>query len=489
MTVAGLFLTRFFLFHLGQSNYGYWIIASQLLGFAALLDLGVVAVLPREIAYITGQPSAAEQAERIKTVLESVSTIVFLQLPLVAGMLFIGWLLLPSTWEGMRWPLALLLGGFLLSFPLRIPTAILTGLQDLGFLSAAQLICWCAGTALTVALVMDGFGLTALVAGYVATQLLTSVWAVVRLKRRWPAAIPRRLAWPGREYRRYLTSAGWAIVGQVAQLFILGTEGVIVGYLFGPALVVPYTTTGKLLSVLANQPNLVMAAAAPGLSEARMATDGRTRLRISVALGQGMLILTAVIVVVIIAINEVFISWWLGPAQYGGLLLTVIFGGRLFLRQWNTTLIYTLFSFGHERRLALVALADGILTLILSFLFGHQFGPVGVPLGALVGVLLVSLPLNLVGIQSDTGVPLAEVAGSQLWWTWRALLLAAVAAFASTYWNDSSLTPVLVKTLLALLACLAVLGPLMLRPPLGPYVRPRLDLVMVRLGLSGRGTS
>src|SRR4029450_10740052 len=92
-----------------------------------------------------------------------------------------------------------------------------------------------------------------------------------------------------------------------------------------PALVVPYTTTGKLLSVLANQPNLVMAAAAPGLSEARMATDGRTRLRISVALGQGMLILTAVIVVVIIAINEVFISWWLGPAQYGGPLLTLTF--------------------------------------------------------------------------------------------------------------------------------------------------------------------
>src|SRR5262249_5630350 len=53
-TVAGFFLTRFYLHHLGQVNYGYWLVASQLLGFAGLLDLGVVALLPREVAYVTG---------------------------------------------------------------------------------------------------------------------------------------------------------------------------------------------------------------------------------------------------------------------------------------------------------------------------------------------------------------------------------------------------------------------------------------------------
>jgi O-antigen/teichoic acid export membrane protein len=482
MTVAGFFLTRFFLRHLGQADYGYWLIASQLLGFATFLDLGVVAILPREIAYITGRCSRPQGEAEINALLERVSTIVLLQLPVVATLLLIGWFLLPASWGPMRTSLGVMFIGFAASFPLRIPTAALTGLQDLAFLGYTQLACWAAGTVLSLVLVQRGWGLTSLAFGYVATQVSWACCGVARLLRH--GLRPRRLAWPGAESGRFLRSAGWAIAGQAAQLLVFGTEGVIVGYLFGPELVVPYTTTGKLLSILANQPNLVMAAAAPGLAETRSSRDGDTRLTISTALGQGMLMLTATIVVVITAINESFIRWWLGPEQYGGLLLTVVFGARLFLRQWNTTLVYSLFSFGHERRLAVVGLVDGVLTAALSFVIARQMGPLGVPLGGIAALVFACLPLNLAGIRRDTGVPATEVARRQLWWTWRAVLLAALAALGSSSWNEPTLLPVLGKAMAAMLLCLAVLGPLLLRPPLGPYVRPRLQALRTRVGLS-----
>ena len=488
-TVAGLFLTRFYLHHLGQVGYGYWLVASQLLGFAALLDLGVVAILPREIAYLTGSASSHLDPGRRTDLLDGVTGLVLLQMPLVFLFLLGGWLLIPSSWEALRWPLALLLSSFLLSFPLRIPTAILTGLQDLGFLSLVQLVTWVAGTVLTVFLVQAGWGLGALAAGYVLAQASSSLWAIVRLRRRWPEYSPWRATWPDFRSIRYIRSSAWAILSSLATLFIFGTESLVVGSLFGAAIVVPYSTTGKLYSVLGNQPTLVMQAAAPGLSETRTATDGPTRLNISVALAQGMLTLTAVIIVVVLAINEGFVSWWLGPQQYAGLLLTLLMASRLFVRNWNTTLIYTLFSFGHERRIALVTLADGALTVILSVLLAERFGLVGVPLGSLLAVSLISLPLNIRGIHRDTGVPWLQVAAAHAWWLPRVVLLGAAAAVASRYWNDGHLLSVTVKGLLALAACAAVLGPLALRPPLAAYVRPRLEPLLARLRPSRPGSA
>jgi len=481
MTVAGFFLTRFFLHHLGQTDYGYWLIASQLLSFAMFLDLGVATILPREIAYITGRRPRPEGDGEIRDFLERVSSIVVLQLPGVVVILLVGWLLLPASWEPMRASLGLLLIGFVAAFPLRIPTAALTGLQDLGFLGYTQLVSWAGGTALSLLLVLRGWGLTALALGYVATQVSAACLAAIRL--RGHGLMPTRLTTPGKESGRFLRSAGWAIAAQAAQLLVFGIEGVIVGYLFGPEVVVPYVTTGKLLAILANQPNLVMAAAAPGLAETRSSRDGDTRLRISTALGQGMLMLTATIVVVITAINGSFIRWWLGPEQYGGLTLTIAFGLRLFLRQWNTTLVYSLFSFGHERRIALVGLLDGLLTTALSVIAARYFGPLGVPIAGIAVLLFAIIPLNLAGVHEDTGVPTAQVVRDQLWWTWRAVLLAALAAILGPSWNAPGLLPILAKAAIAMLGCMALLGPLFLRPPLGTYVRPRLQALWTRVRL------
>jgi O-antigen/teichoic acid export membrane protein len=487
-TVAGFFLTKFFLRHLGQSTYGYWLIASQLLGYAALLDFGVVALLPREVAYAVGS-GTAHDSNAVPQLVQRVAGIVLLQIPVVSAVLVAGWFLVPSSWFPLRLPLAALFGAFVLSFPLRIPSAILTGLQDLGFLSWVQLLTWCLGTVVTVLLVLNGWKLSALVAGYVVAQMSASIWALARVTKRFPGRLPRRVIWPGQESLGYLRSAGWALSSQVAQLFVLGTEGIIVGYLFGASTVVPYSMTGRLFSVLGNQPTLVMQAAAPGLAETRMTMDGRARLAVSTALAQGMLMFTACVVIIIIAVNQSFITWWLGAEQYAGLLLTLLFGVRLYLRNWSTTLVYTLFSFGHERRIALIALADGTLTLVLSVLLAGRFGLIGVPLGSIVAMIVTSLPLNIAAIQADTGISFPKVAGAQLWWQWRVVALATLAALGSTYLNNSNLVPVLIKSGLAALACVAIFGPLLFRPPLAAYIRPRLGPLLARLRFSKTGSA
>ena len=55
IVVVGLWLTPFLLRRLGQQQLGLWLVAGQVLGYLALMDLGVIAMLPREVAFACGQ--------------------------------------------------------------------------------------------------------------------------------------------------------------------------------------------------------------------------------------------------------------------------------------------------------------------------------------------------------------------------------------------------------------------------------------------------
>ena len=58
--VVGLWLTPFLLGRIGTHEYGLWLITTQILGYLMLLDLGVVALAPRETAYATGRRISGE---------------------------------------------------------------------------------------------------------------------------------------------------------------------------------------------------------------------------------------------------------------------------------------------------------------------------------------------------------------------------------------------------------------------------------------------
>ncbi len=80
----------------------------------------------------------------------------------------------------------------------------------------------------------------------------------------------------------------------------------MIGKLLGPEAVVPYVCTGKLLMLLANQPQMFMQMALPALSELR--TAARERLfEVSRSMAQVMLLPSGAIVAVVLAVNQAFV--------------------------------------------------------------------------------------------------------------------------------------------------------------------------------------
>src|SRR5437773_2801710 len=163
-TLVGFWLTPFLLHRIGQQNYGLWLVGTQLMLYLGLLDLGIVALLPRETAFATGRARSIEDASDLPLIVGQTTRIVLAQMPLVALAAVIAWFIIPAEWQGLRYPMGVVLLAFVLTFPLRIFGAVLHGLQDLAFLGRIAIISYLVSTAVTVSLILAGWGLYSLAA-------------------------------------------------------------------------------------------------------------------------------------------------------------------------------------------------------------------------------------------------------------------------------------------------------------------------------------
>lgn len=474
LVLVNLWLTPYLLGELGQHDYGLWLLAAQLLLYLGLMDFGIVALLPREIAY-TAALASADRLEELRELVGQTTRLVLWQTPAVLTTGLVVWLLMPAEWEALHWPLMLVVLAFAATFPLRIFHAVLQGLQDLPYFGATQVAGWAVGTLLTVAGVMAGFGLYSLAAGWIATQMVSAALAWRRLRVRFPGAVPTRLpSLTIATIREQMGRGVWVSVSQVAQALLNGTDLLVIGHLLGPAAVVPYACTAKLLVLLGNQPQMFMQMALPALSELR-ATAPRARLfDVSTSMTQLMMIGSGAVVVVVLAVNAPFVTWWVGPSRFAGVGLTMLFAVGMILRHLNVTLGYTLFCFGHERRLALTAIAEGVAGLAAMLVLVPALGLPGAALGLLAATCLVALPNNLVALSREhgTSVP-ALLAPLRAWFVRFSLMVAAVVGLVSL-WPVSGLGfLVAAGTAVGGLYGLLML-PVIFAPPLGPMVAHQL---------------
>ena len=484
LMVAGLWLTPFLLNHIGQNDYGLWLVGTQIMFYLGLVDFGVVALLPREAAYATGRASGIEAATDLPDIIGKTARLVLWQMPFLILIAAILWFTTPAGWQSLRQPLGLVIVVFVALFPLRIFPATLQGLQDLTFLGKVQICAWALSTAITVALVLAGLGLYSLALGWAINQTFSTTVCWLRLRARFPGVLPGRLSklsWP--EARALLTRGFWISVAQVAQVMLIGTDILIIGKLLGPAAVVPYVCTGKLISVLANQPQLLMQSAFPALSEMRMGESRKRLFQVCTALSQAMLIVSGAVVCVVMVVNEGFVGWWIGKDQYAGFGLTAILLLGMILRQWNTTWIYSLLCFGHERRISLTNLLDGLANVCASVVLIWWLDLKGAALGAVIGVCLVSLPGNLRAMSRELDVTVLNLVRMFWPWTWRFLLLVVAASLLRRVWMPRTFVEIAAAAAASALVYCGVMWPMAMGSFLGDYIRPR--IVSARMKLTG----
>src|ERR1700688_4877005 len=82
--LVGLWLTPFYLRLLGAHDYGIWLVGLQVLTFLLLADLGVLAVVPRDVAREHGRELSEPQSDRLRVLVGQTSKVVLCQTLFVA---------------------------------------------------------------------------------------------------------------------------------------------------------------------------------------------------------------------------------------------------------------------------------------------------------------------------------------------------------------------------------------------------------------------
>jgi O-antigen/teichoic acid export membrane protein len=465
--LVGLWVTRFLLERLGEAPYGLWLVALQLAAWLSLADLGVVGILPRQAAFASGRSNPEREVAQVAG---ETLRLVLWQWPLVA-LLSIGlWFFVPERWADLRGPLALLLTGFVVTFPLRVLPALVEGLQDLVFAGWVAIVSWALNTAIAVALIFAGAGLYALAAGWIATQTIPPLICLLRLRSRHPGVLPPRLPPLTRSLtREHLSRSVWVSVSQLAGALGSGADVLLIGLVLGPAALVPYVITGKLFNVAGSLPLTLAQQSGPALSQLRVA-EGPDRLRQATgALSQAVLVSGGAIAAAALAANPGFVAWWVGPDRFAGMTLTALFAAVMLARHYGTTLVFAVFAFGHERAIALAGLAEGAAGVTLALLLIGPLGLSGALAGQVAAVLVVTVPLLLPLLARATGSRRRTLLAGLFPWAWRA----APALLAAVLLADAlppTLTGAALGAGVAVLLYAALMLPLVLREPLRGYV-------------------
>ena len=176
-----------------------------------------------------------------------------------------------------------------------------------------------------------------------------------------------------------------------------------------------------------------------------------------------------------LAINQPFVTWWVGETSFAGIGLTALLLAGMLMRHMNSTLVYTLFCFGYERRLVLTSVAEGLLGLLVMVLLVPVLGLSGAALGSIVSIACISLPLNLRALAHEAGGSPAAFLTPLVPWLTRFIPLVSGVAVLLSVWTPSGLPRFAPFAVAVGAVYVAVMLPALKSPPLGPMLTARLQ--------------
>lgn len=385
VTILTFAITPLILSMTSESQYGAWQTALSLLAYLGLLDFGLGVAVVRLVAALPPQADAERFNKIVSSALSSFCVIAVL-------FFATGWWLsgFAPAWFGVpekeipvitnAYRIATLAGA--IALPTGVFSAVLTGIQQMAIANTVKTVGSVTGLILTVALLIDRVGVTALAISNLLTVLLTGALCYWLMRKH----CPQIRIWAGPPDRNSLREI-WGFGGlfqlaKIANTVAGSADSLVIASRLSAAMVTPYSITSKAAILCSNTlASKLPIALFPGLASMFSAGEYdklRSVLRVVLRLS---LRLACVAGFLIAVCNERFVSLWVGSKFYAGPILNAVFV------YWvaQDTLLRGLGSFvyasGRLRGWAVVCTLEAIVNLVTSIFLVNSLGLVGVALG------------------------------------------------------------------------------------------------------------
>jgi len=449
---SGVLVVPLVLSRVPTAQYGVWLAFGEVLAYSAMADFGVLGVLPWLVAESDGRGNRRVVRALVASGVTLAAGAAALFLLLAGGAMFLAPAVAdvaPGLRQALLGPLLLLVVGMAAGFPLRVYQSVLMGLQDVrfgGMVALAQLVL---GVALTVGLLLGGFGLYALAASAVAPSLAAGLACRLRLGVLAPdllrgRRLPRRTllrAMATQGFGGWTSTMGWRMIAASDSLVVLAVAG--------PAAAVVFAMTAKLGEIAMQMSWQLPDATLVGL--AQLKGEGRPeRVReVILSLVRLTLVGAGAVACGVLAFNPSLVTLWVGGARFGGLALNAALAAEMLAHSLGHTLFTTAATVGARVQAGWLSLLHGVVNLALALPLGRAFGLPGVAAATVLSTLLVAVPAGGWMLRRSAGLDFARLRGAVLgpWLARIAPLLAlggAVGALsARALWAPLALAPFL----------------------------------------------
>jgi O-antigen/teichoic acid export membrane protein len=397
---TGIVLVPLMLHVLGARDYGLWLASGELVGYAAIVDLGVLGVLPWMLAEADGRGDRPAM-RALLTDGVFVGAIVGLAYAAIVAVL---WAVLPSMLHlspadraALTRPLMIVVVITMIGYPFRAFSAVLAGVQDVvfnGLLTTAEAMI---GVLITVIMLVKGYGLYALAVAFAAPAGAVIVANVIRVACIAPDLLT---GWPRPTMSgvRHLLSNGVGVwFGMFGWQLIAASNNLVIAFLGHPEWVPIYACTSKVSAMCVQIAWVLPDSGLIGLaqlhgepqSKARVGSVVNAMLRLHLLLAGGA-------ACVVLAFNPAFVTRWVGPGFFGGFALNALLAAGIVSASLVHGLVAAASVLGNRLKVGIVTLVTGGVQLIGAISLGYVFGLVGIAAAALGTALLMAAPAGVV---------------------------------------------------------------------------------------------
>jgi O-antigen/teichoic acid export membrane protein len=402
-TIVGVITTPLAVHYLGAERYGIWLTAASLLGWLALADAGIGGnALVNAVAEAHGRRDAAWQRELVATA--------FWALALIAAVLAVMSLIaVPRVnWREvfrvssatrsseLTALLAVCVMFFLCEFPTRVTNGVFHGTQKGYIANLWNLAGVCASVPALIAVSTYGGGLPGVAAAFWGPRTLANYGATLQYAVSCDGAAVFRLSDVSLRAARRLTRLGVRyVIGQFGAFAMLQSQPLVVARLLGPTEVAVFSVAQRL----ATMPTVVVSGLLNGLmpayGEARVRRDWKwieRTFRYSVVFGvltglgaaAGILVLTR-------PIAAVWVGLELAPPR--GLVGSL--AAYVFLNSCLAPISVMLYGMERVGRQALIAVANGVLVVVLGWHLAGRWGVTGTGIAMVAAMAVTNLPAQV----------------------------------------------------------------------------------------------
>jgi O-antigen/teichoic acid export membrane protein len=412
--VAGIVLVPLTLRYVGARPWGLWLATGELLGYAGMLDLGVLGVLPWMIAEADGRRDRGAIGRLVGHGL-SVGILVgvlYGAAALVLWIVAVPALGVPAADRALLGPpLIVLVLVNAVSYPLRVFRAVVAGLQDAWFLGVMTLVATVTGIVVTIVMLTRGYGLHALALAAVVPTLVTGGASLARVLCIAPDALRGwvRPSWAG--LRPLLANGTGVWLGAVGWHLLAASNALVLTYLGHPEWVVVYSCTAKLATTATQLAWVLPDSGLVGLAQLHGEGQPAGRVRdVVVMLLRLHLLLAGAAACGLLAFNPSFVTAWVGGDFFGGTSLNVLLSAGILLSSLVHGLITAASVVGNRLMVGVVTVVNGVVQVGLGLVMTHAWGLRGLAAAALLAALITSLPAGLRLLKPSTAITIRLLA-------------------------------------------------------------------------------